>query len=118
MRICDPFREAGWWFRVAEYHFELQCPCGVTHRGDALVVRVHGDTTLYACPQCGTDLVGIAADDHPTVAGAAQFDDDGHRMCGFVFGSAVDMELIPPGTAEGEFEIPARPRFFVARGAG
>lgn len=118
MKISDPFREAGWWFRVAEYHFELQCPCGVTQRADALRAREHGDATLYACPHCAADLIGIVADDAPTVAGAAALDDDGHRMCGFVFASAVDMALIPPGNAEGELAIPARPRFFDARGAG
>ncbi len=117
MKISAPFREAGWWFKVAEYHFELQCTCGVTQCADALTVREHLGATLYACPHCATDLIGIAEDDQP--AGAAPIDDDGHRMCGFVFASTVDMLLIPPGTtAEGELEIPARPRFFVDRGGG
>lgn len=122
MKIYDPFRAAGWWFKVGEYNFVLTCTCGRTQRAIDLVAREHGETTLYACPHCATDLIGVAQDDQPGLVGAAQaatpISDDGHRMCGFVFGSAVDMELIPPGVAEGELQIPARPRFFVARGAG
>lgn len=115
MRIRDPFREAGWWFRVSEYCFELQCTCGITQRADALTIRVNGEVTLYDCPNCGAALIGIGADEHVPVAGAPPLDDDGHRMCGFVFGSAVDMTLAPPGAAENILEIPARPRFFSAR---
>lgn len=118
MKISDPFRAAGWWYKVAAYHFELTCTCGVTQRADALLVREQGDATLYACPHCATDLVGVAEDDQPPQAGAVLPDDDGHRMCGFVFGSAVDMILIAPATAESELDIPARPRFFTVRGTG
>lgn len=120
MKISDPFRAAGWWYRVAEYHFELLCTCGVTQRADALTAREQGDATLYACPHCATDLIGVAEDDNPPLVGAAQAStpnsDDGHRMCGFVFASTVDMALMPPGQTESELDIPARPRFFLARG--
>lgn len=110
MRICDPFREAGWWFLVAERHFELRCPCGVTQRADVLRSREHAGAVLYDCAHCGAPLIGIATDD-----GSAP-PDDGHRMCGFVFASRVEMTLLPPGTTgEGELPIPASPRCFSAR---
>jgi len=118
MKIYEPFRQAGWWFRVSEFHFELRCTCGVTQCADALTKRDGADATLYDCPHCGKTLVGVAADDSVAGAGVAQLDDDGHRMCGFIFGSTVDMTLAPPGTTgEGTLEIPARPRFFSDRGA-
>jgi hypothetical protein len=120
VRICDPFREAGMWFLVSEHHFELVCTCGALQRVDALVTRVQGGVTLYECPLCGATLVGIAADDRAAVAGASPTappdDGDGHRMCGFVFASAVDMALFPSGATEPFVELPARPRFFSARG--
>lgn len=116
MKISDPFREAGWWFRVSEYHFEMRCRCGAAQSADVLSKREIGDATVYDCPRCGTPLVGIAeADDMPSGV-TAPLDDDGHRMCGFVFASTVDMVLRPPASGEGELEIPARPRFFTARG--
>ena len=120
MRICDPFREAGWWFRVGDYNFELQCTCGVTQRADALRSSERDGVTLYACTHCGTNLIGVAADDRPPVKGAAaampQPSDDGHRMCGFVFGSKVDMAMWPAAANESFMDIPARPRFFSRRG--
>lgn len=119
MRICDPFREAGWWFRVAERHFELECGCGVTQRADALQVRDDGDVTLYVCAHCGTSVIGVTADERgPVAAGmtATADDEDGHRMCGFVFASRVDMALWPPAAVEPFLDIPARPHFFSARG--
>jgi len=118
VRICDPFREAGWWFRVAEFHFEMRCTCGVTQRADALTTRDSGDVTLYDCPHCGASLIGVAADESVPVAGVAPLHDDGHRMAGFVFGSAVDMTLVPPNAPAGILEIPARPRFFSTRDCG
>ena len=122
MKISDPFREAGWWFRVGEYHFQLRCTCGVRHCADALTKSEVGEVTLYACPQCGATLVGIASTDAtlapgaPGAPGAPVFDGEGHMMCGFVFGSMVDMTLRPPASGEGETEIPARPGFFSTRG--
>ncbi len=112
MRICDPFRAAGFFFLVAERHFELTCPCGVTQRADVLTTRVEGKVTLYDCPNCGVSLIGVAKDDRVPDGDDA----DGHRMCGFVFGSKVDMSLWPPAATEPWMEIPARPRFFSARG--
>ena len=109
MRLCDPFRAAGWWFLVAERNFHLTCTCGTTQTADALRTRTSGKATVYDCPQCGTTLVGIAADGRMPQPPSG---DDGHRMCGFVFGSAVDMVLAAPGSAEGELPIPACPRFF------
>ena len=120
MRICDPFRAAGMWFLVSEHHFQLDCTCGTRQSVDALVTRLKGGVTLYDCPLCGATLVGIAADDRAPVAGASQTappdDADGHRMCGFVFASTVDMKLIPSGATEPFVELPARPRFFSERG--
>lgn len=120
MRICDPFREAGLWFLVSERDFELRCGCGITQRADALRASDRDAITLYECRTCGALLVGIAHDDRAPVVGAAGAiapdDDDGHRMCGFVFGSTVDMELWPPAASEPWLDIPARPRFFSARG--
>lgn len=121
MKICDPFREAGWWFLVSERHFELQCTCGVTQRADVLLTRERAGAVLYACPHCDCQLVGIAADDRVADGGGtpatAPTPDDGHRMCGFVFASRVDMTLFPPGTTgEGELPIPASPVFFGASG--
>jgi hypothetical protein len=115
MKISDPFREAGWWFRVAERHFELCCGCGVTQRVDELRTRAGTGITLYECEHCGATVVGVATDDRPSGRAAAA-DADGHRMCGFVFGSAVDMTLSAPGATEGQLEIPARPGFFTKRG--
>lgn len=116
MRICDPFRKAGFFFLVGERHFELHCTCGITQRVDALEKRVDGKVTLYDCPSCGASLVGIARDDRPPATADGIENEDGHRMCGFVFGSAVDMALWPPAAAESYLDIPARPSFFSARG--
>lgn len=121
MKICDPFREAGVWFRVAERHFQLQCTCGMTQRADTMPTRLVKGVTLYDCPGCGAMLIGIGVDDRPAVPGAPARatppdDEDGHRMCGFAFASTVDMTLWPPGAAEEFLTIPARPRFFSTRG--
>jgi len=117
VKICDPFRAAGFFFLVAERHFELTCTCGVRQRADVLPTRIAGKVTLYDCPSCGTSLVGVAKDDQaPVTDGAGQEYVDGHRMCGFVFGSMVDMELWPPAALESYMAIPARPAFFSARG--
>ena len=120
MRLADPFRDAGWWFLVAERHFDLQCTCGVKQTVEDLRKRVSGKVTLYECPQCRTALVGIAEDDWVRPQHSDPIDlpphEDGHRMCGFVFGSKVDMLLSPPGSDENSLHIPARPRFFSARG--
>jgi len=117
VRICDPFRAAGWFFLVAERHFELQCPCGVTQRADALRTRDSGDVTLYECKHCDRRLIGVADDDRGPVEGPIPPDDpDGHRMMGYVFGSKVDMSLWPPAAVEPWMSIPARPGFFTKRG--
>src|SRR5688500_6597873 len=89
LRICDPFRAAGFFFLVAERHFELTCPCGVKQRGDVLLKRTDGKVMLYDCPSCGATLIGVSRDDRAPDGD----NDDGHRMCGFVFGSTVDMGL-------------------------
>ena len=112
LRICDPFRAAGFFFLVAERHFELTCPCGVKQRGDVLVKRTDGKVMLYDCPKCGETLIGVSKDDRAPDGDNA----DGHRMCGFVFGSTVDMGLWPPAALEPYMEIPARPGFFKVRG--
>ena len=112
LRICDPFRAAGFFFLVAERHFEMTCPCGVTQRGDVLIKRADGNVMLYDCPKCGATLIGVARDDRAPDGDNA----DGHRMCGFVFGSTVDMGLWPPAAVEPYMEIPARPGFFKVRG--
>ena len=108
------------WFRVSERHFAVECTCGTRHTADMLPTRLAGGVTLYDCASCGTCLIGIAVDDRPPVPGAAPTgapdDADGHRMCGFVFGSTVDMTLWPPGAVESFVDIPARPAFFSARG--
>jgi hypothetical protein len=119
MKISDPFREAGWWFRVGEYHFQLRCRCGAALTVDALNRSEVGDVTVYACPQCSATLVGITTmQEAPatTASGVPAFDGEGHAMCGYVFGSMVDMTLRPPASGEGEMEIPARPGFFSTRG--
>jgi hypothetical protein len=122
VRICDPFREARVWFMVAERHFRLTCTCGVPYTADELTKRLTDDgVTLYACPACGATLIGIAPDDRPAVAGAPATatppdDEDGHRMCGFVFASTVDMTLWPADAAEEFVTMPARPLFFSSRG--
>jgi hypothetical protein len=119
MRLSDPFREAGWWFRVGEYHFEMRCTCGVALSGDALTKSVVDDVTVYACPHCSATLVGITSIDTApatTASGMPAFDGEGHTMCGYVFGSMVDMTLRPPASGEGAMEIPARPGFLSTRG--
>ncbi len=121
MRICDPFREAGWWYLVSERDFELCCECGVTQRADALRTRDDRGVTLYDCAHCGTSLIGVAEDDQPPPPSLAETisppsSDEGHRMCGFVFAAKVDMSMWPPAATEPFMEIPARPRFCSARG--
>ena len=64
-------------------------------------------------------LIGVAADDRvPTASEVPTLtpdDADGHRMCGFVFASTVDLELWPPAAEEPWLHITARPRFFSDR---
>ncbi len=117
MKLSDPFREAGFFFKVGEYCFELECHCGSKLTVDKLSRRVVDGVTLYDCPSCAVSLVGIAADDRATFYKPTEIptdDSDGHYMCGFIFGSAVDMELWPPGAHESFIDIPARPSFFSA----
>ena len=120
MKISEPFRQSGMWFKVGDYQFALRCPCGADQRANELRTRVSGEVTLYECPHCSAILAGIALDDRTPVPGAQSAappaDEDGHRMCGFVFGSTVDMLLFPPAAAEEWMTIPARPGFFSARG--
>lgn len=101
------------WFRVAEWNLEVQCTCGVTQRADKLQTSVSNAVTLYACPHCAKRLIGVARDDRPPDAPDVL---DGHRMCGYVFGTTVEMKLIPPATAESFMDIPPAPGFFSARG--
>ena len=120
LRLGDPFREAGWWYRVSDRNFELQCTCGITQRADELRARDDGGVTLYDCTHCGVILVGVTEDDRPPPASTGESmwpsSDEGHRMCGFVFASKVDMALWPPAATTADMEIPARPGFFSARG--
>ena len=120
LRLCDPFRAAGWWYLVGDRNFELRCGCGVTQRADALRARDDRGVTLYDCAHCGISLIGVAADDRAPAASAVEAmwpsSDEGHRMCGFVFASKVDMAMWPPGATEPYMQIPARPGFFSSRG--
>ena len=119
MKICEPFRDAGIWFRVGDYQFRLTCTCGTEQDLSAFAVEERDDVTVYACRQCGTEIAGIKLDDRVvppgTPPGTRPPDDDGHRMCGYVFGAKVDMELWPPAATEAYLHIPRRPAFFTSR---
>lgn len=118
--LSEPFRESGFWFKVGDYQFRLECLCGVQQELDACSRRVSGDFTLYACTHCGADIVGVGPDDREVAPISQRHvrppDDDGHRMSGYVFGAKVDMELWPPAAAEPYLTIPRRTAFFEARG--
>lgn len=120
MKICEAFRDAGIWFRVGDYQFRLTCTCGTEQDLGAFAVEERDDVTVYACRQCGAEIAGIKLDDRVappgTPPGTRPPDDDGHRMCGYVFGAKVDMELWPPAATEAYLQIPRRPAFFTSRG--
>lgn len=119
MRICEAFQEAGFWFRVGDYQFRLTCTCGVAQQLDACEKSERDGVTVYACPHCGVLLAGVTLDDvAPTrvTAPVRRSDEEGHRMCGYVFGANVDMELWPAAAAEAFMDIPRRPAFFTSRG--
>jgi hypothetical protein len=121
MRICDPFREAGLWFKVADRHVALTCTCGVQQRADDLQSSVAGQATVYGCRHCGARLIGVAKDDSPATGaapGAPPTDVDGHRMMGYVFGSTVELKIWPPAAVDAFMAIPPAPGFFSARGLG
>jgi hypothetical protein len=115
VRICDAFREAGFWFRVGDYQLRLTCPCGARLQLDACTTSERDGVTLYACPTCAAPLAGVAADEAVAPAPGVQPDDDGHHMCGYVFGANVDIELWPPAAHEPYMTIQRRPGFFSAR---
>lgn len=116
MKICEAFRDAGFWFRVGDYQFRLTCPCGAQLQLDACTTSERDGITLYACPRCAAPIAGIAADEAVAPApGVRPADDDGHTMCGHVFGARVDMELWPAAAVEPFLTIPRRPGFFSAR---
>lgn len=120
MRLCDPFREAGLWFVVHEHDFVLTCACGVRQRLHELTRAERPRFTAYTCTHCGEVIVGLAQD-QPDPRAPAQRplvrpdDSQGHRMCGYVFASTVDMQLWPAHADDEVMAIPARPAFFTAR---
>ena len=120
IRLSEPFREGGFWFRVGDYQFRLTCLCGVEQELDRLATRVRDDgITVYRCKHCNADIAAITLEDRdpgPTPAGQHAPHDDGHRMCGYVFGAKVDMELWPPAATRSFLDIPRRPAFFASRG--
>lgn len=119
MQISEAFRDAGIWFRVGDYQFRFTCSCGVQQQLDACATSEHGDITVYACPHCARQVAGVTADDAAPVrvtAASRPSDEDGHHMCGYIFGTTVDMELWPPAAAEPYLHIPRRPGFFTSRG--
>jgi hypothetical protein len=114
--ISDAFREGGFWFRVGDYQFRLTCLCGADLQLDACPTTEGDGFTLYTCPQCAKPVAGIAADAAVvSPPGTRPSDDDGHTMCGHLFGSMVDMQLWPPAAAEPYLTIPRRPGFFTSR---
>ena len=120
MRISDAFREAGFWFRVGDYQFRLRCTCGDEGALDAYATRDRDGVTIYSCKRCGAEIAGVMRDDYVvppgTPPGTRLPDADGHRMCGYVFGAKVDMELWPPAAIAPYLKIPRRPAFFESRG--
>lgn len=118
--LSEPFREGGFWFKVGDYQFRLTCLCGVEQELDRLARRVRDDgVTVYRCKHCNADIAGVTLEDRdpaPPAAGQHAVNDDGHRMCGYVFGAKVDMELWPPAAVESFLQIPRRPGFFERRG--
>lgn len=122
MTIAEAFRDAGIWFRVGDYQLRLTCTCGAEQDLGACATSERGAATVYACKQCGDVIAGIMVDDRAvppgTPPGTRPPDDDGHRMCGYVFGAKVDMELWPPAATEAYLQIPRRPAFLTSRGLG
>ena len=119
LQLSEPFREGGFWFRVGDYQFRLTCLCGVEQELDRLSKRERGRVTVYRCKHCNADIAGVTLEDRdvgPQAAGQHLPDDDGHRMCGYVFGAKVDMELWPPAAVEPFLHVPRRPGFFERRG--
>ena len=120
LKIAEAFRDAGIWFRVGDYQLRFTCTCGTEQDLGACAISERGGATVYACRQCGEDVAGITTDDRAvppgTPPGTRPPDDDGHRMCGYVFGAKVDMELWPPAATEAFLQIPRRPAFFTGRG--
>jgi hypothetical protein len=121
MRMRDPFRQAGFWFNVSDYQFRLECLCGADQQLDACTMDDRDGITVYVCRQCGVAIAGVTQDERiapgQAVAGLGTPDDhDGHRMCGFVFGAKVDMELWQPAADDPFMDIPRRPGFFTSRG--
>lgn len=119
LTISEPFREGGFWFKVGDYQFRFTCLCGVQQELDGLSKRERGHVTVYRCKHCNADIAGVTLEDRdvaPPAAGEHAVNDDGHRMCGYVFGAKVDMELWPPAASEAFLHVPRRPAFFTSRG--
>lgn len=119
MKLSEAFRDAGFWFRVGDYQFRFTCPCGAALELDKCPLSTREDVTVYSCPHCGADIAGVALDDtsaHVFPGDAAN--PEGHRMCGHIFGTTVDMELWPAAAAEPFLRIQRRPAFFTSRGLG
>ncbi len=118
MQISEAFRDAGFWFRVGDYQFHFTCSCGVEQQLDVCTRSEHGDVTVYACPHCGEQVAGVTQDDAPAARVTSPerpSDENGHHMCGYVFGTTVDMDLWPPAALEAYLHIPRRPAFFTTR---
>lgn len=121
MKLSEAFREAGFWFRVGDYQFRFTCRCGAALQLDQCPMSARADATVYSCPRCEADIAGVALDAtsaHVFPGASRSADEDGHRMCGHVFGANVDMELWPAAAAEPFLRIPRRPAFFTSRGLG
>jgi hypothetical protein len=106
---------------ISDRDFVLTCSCGLEQRLDAMVLDEQPDLTLYDCARCENSLVGVMRDDAATelwLAGSAMTrrqEVPGHRRCGFVIGSKVDVALHPAGAGgEAVALLPATPNFFVA----
>ena len=119
MKIAEAFREAGFWFRVGDYQFRLTCLCGTDQTLDACPTTDRDGVTVYTCPRCGDAIAGVTLDattGHVFPDASRSSDVEGHRMCGYVFGAKVDMELWPAAAVEPYMDIPRRPAFFTSRG--
>ena len=122
MRLADAFpADDGASAVVSDRDFLLTCTCGLDQRLDAMTLDEGPDLTLYECARCENSLVGVMHDDAVTelwLSGSAMArrqEVPGHRRCGFVFGSKVDVELRPAGDGgEDGALLPATPNFFAA----
>ena len=119
LQLSQAFREAGFWFRVLDYQFRFTCSCGRQQALDACATEDHDGVTIYTCKHCNRHVAGVTEERNVDPLGGRAADHDGHNMCGYVFGSTVDLELWPAAATEPFMKIPRRPAFFVrVRGEG